>query len=288
MNGKPDILKGSYYANPTLDHKNVHEDTLNVHSTYLRSNIWPTEVDCPGFEKAYKALASFMTEIGKRLAKACDHLVASHSNTVSIEKLITTSHCSKARLLHYFPPSDHLVSIASESQEMGEGESGEDGQDTWCGEHVDHSLLTALCPGMYLFHPVQTHSSKRLQPLIVPPPTSSAGLYIRTRAGQTIKASIPSDCMAFQTGEALQLLTQNRLRATPHYVAACGTGPTLDSTLHVIRKKVQADESWKNVTEGAVSRETMAVFLQPDISAVIGEDGESFGAFTERIVGSHY
>lgn len=86
---------------------------------------------------------------------------------------------------------------------------------------------------------------------------------------------------AFQTGEALELLTGGKLAATPHFVSG-NSGPT------------QSGE--------AVSRETFAFFLQsvhfsgdiimlivrPDVDDVIGPDGETFGAFTKRIIGRHY
>lgn len=94
--------------------------------------------------------------------------------------------------------------------------------------------------------------------------------------------------MAFQTGEALQLLTRNQLKATPHYVAACTEGAILPSVISTIDKKIREDVAWKDVQEGVISRETMAVFLQPDVDAVIGADGETFGQFTKRILESHY
>jgi hypothetical protein len=98
-------------------------------------------------------------------------------------------------------------------------------------------------------------------PQAVPSPSTSAGLYIypRTASGQprpeAVKVSIPADCLgksslnqwhgtdevAFQTGEALELLTGGKLAATPHFVSG-NSGPT------------QAGE--------AVSRETFAFFLQ--------------------------
>src|SRR6195952_1231750 len=93
---------------------------------------------------------------------------------------------------------------------------------------------------MYLFHPEAGGS-----PEVTSPPDSSAGLWVCPRNGsKSVKVSIPRDCLgsffslslqlgssfrrisynlpqtAFQTGEALQLLTNNRLSATPHFVRA--------------------------------------------------------------------
>jgi hypothetical protein len=137
---------------------------------------------------------------------------------------------------------------------------------------------------MYLFHP---SSAVGVDPLGVPAPTASAGLFIHTRAGKTVKASFPADCLAFQTGEALQLLTEGRLQATPHFVAAGSDGTILSSVRQVILDKIAEDDEWKGVTEGTISRETMAVFLQPDIQAKLS-DSETFGQFTKRILEEHY
>jgi isopenicillin N synthase-like dioxygenase len=85
---------------------------------------------------------------------------------------------------------------------------------------------------MYLDH---TES----EPKIVPAPDPKAGLWIcpRRKAAEPIKVSIPADCLAFQTGEALQLLTGGKLAATPHFVRA-------------------------GQDASSVSRETFAFFLQ--------------------------
>lgn len=86
--------------------------------------------------------------------------------------------------------------------------------------------------------------------------------------------------LAFQTGEALELLTAGKLAATPHFVSG-NAGGSADPT----------------------SRETFAFFLQcvasrpprssrltirPDVDDVIGPDGETFGQFTKRIIERHY
>lgn len=110
-------------------------------------------------------------------------------------------------------------------------------------------------------------------------PNPKAGLYIyprqdlpahaaeeeigRTLRGHAsvapVKVRIPPDCLAFQTGEALQVLTQGRLSATPHYVAS---------------------------GKQAASRETFAFFLQPDVDDSLGS--ETFGELTKRVLARHY
>lgn len=102
-------------------------------------------------------------------------------------------------------------------------------------------------------------------PKKVPPPSPTSGLYIYPRQSpaqtgrlpEALKVSIPEDCLgehfdprmsftslttrcsAFQTGEALELLTGGKLAATPHFVSGSTGG-----------------------SDTPVSRETFAFFLQ--------------------------
>lgn len=95
-------------------------------------------------------------------------------------------------------------------------------------------------------------------------PSTQSGLYIRSRGKELTKVSIPLDCLAFQTGEALELATEGRLLATPHCVRV-GAGEDSES----------------------VSRETFALFMQPDTDRLIGPN-ETFGQFSKRIFNEHY
>lgn len=121
------------------------------------------------------------------------------------------------------------------------------------------------------------------------------------------------NCLALQTGETLELLSSNRLAATPHFVNS--TASTLGrAALETIERHKAQDESWRAVERGTVSRETLAVFLQvgailesslaqqmcpliahtvlsglqPDNHEVVSSEGETFGAFTERVNKRHY
>ena len=76
--------------------------------------------------------------------------------------------------------------------------------------------------------------------------------------------SIPVDCLAFQTGEALELATAGKLRATPHCVRV-GAGEGADK----------------------VSRETFALFMQPNTNQQLSAS-EDFGQFSKRIFKEHY
>ena len=64
----------------------------------------------------------------------------------------------------------------------------------------------------------------------VGPPSPDAGLYIHARGGEVTKVSIPKGALAFQTGEALEICTEGRLRATPHLVKAGSWTPNAADT----------------------------------------------------------
>jgi hypothetical protein len=51
-------------------------------------------------------------------------------------------------------------------------------------------------------------------------PDAAAGLYIKTRSGQTVRAPIPPGSLAFQIGECAQIQSGGALQATPHWVQA--------------------------------------------------------------------
>ena len=101
-------------------------------------------------------------------------------------------------------------------------------------------------------------------PTVVESPSPTSGLHIRTRGGEVKNITIPPDCLAFQTGEALEQVTDGRLRATPHCVRV-GVGKDSDR----------------------ISRETFAVFMCPNADQQISST-ENFGQFSKRIFDEHY
>ncbi|KAI0343993.1 Clavaminate synthase-like protein [Trametopsis cervina] len=252
MNGKPDTLKGSYYANPVVDEPNVSPIIREAYPEYYGKNIWPTEdiTEVQGFEQAFKDLGRFVFGVGCELAVACQPFASTYlsDSSLSLSGLIQSSQTAKARLLHYFPPSPETPLPADDEP-----------IDSWCGFHLDHSLLTGLCSAMYL-----KTSAGASEPVVVGSPSPASGLYIRTRGGDLTKVTIPSDCLAFQTGEALELATAGKLRATPHCVRV-GASADSDTT----------------------SRETFALFMQPNTDQPLSTK-ENFGQFSKRIFDEHY
>ena len=143
-----------------------------------------------------------------------------------MEHVVRTSTTTKARLLHYFPASP--VTAKTDQGAM------DDEDDDWCATHVDHGCLTGLTSAMYLDDEYST-----LQDELPIPPDPAAGLYIRSRVGTDVKVSIPRGCLAFQTGEALELITRGRFRAVPHVVRGVrqGSRKVARNTLAVFTRK---------------------------------------------------
>jgi len=94
-------------------------------------------------------------------------------------------------------------------------------------------------------------------------PDPSAGLYIKSRTGETVQVKIPRDCIAFQTGEALERITAGRFKAVPHFV-----------------RGVRA-----SVSDGKIARNTLAVFTQPNLGEEVDiKQHLTFGEFARGIV----
>ncbi|POR36131.1 hypothetical protein TPAR_03670, partial [Tolypocladium paradoxum] len=94
-------------------------------------------------------------------------------------------------------------------------------------------------------------------------PDPSAGLYVKSRAGETVQVRIPRDCIAFQTGEALERITAGRFKAVPHFVRGLRA----------------------SVGDGRVARNTLAVFTQPNLGEEVDmEQHLTFGDFARGVV----
>lgn len=259
--GRYDTLKGSFYVNcaPGFEDQSM-QTKLNTQfpgfPEYTASNLWPQEDILPGFEGVLRDLCNLIIDTAVQVAKACDRYAEAKISDYKpgyLEYVVRTSVSTKARLLHYFParPNDDDTSAATTDE------------DDWCATHLDHGALTGLTSAMFVDESAQlTTASAASTPLqeLDRSPDPQAGLYIRARTGETTKVSIPRDCLAFQTGEALEVITKGQFRAVPHFVrgAAAGEG-------------------------GAVARNTLALFTQPNLWEMV-DDTRDFAAFAREIV----
>ena len=285
--GHYDSLKGSYYVNcafyqnpalqsaPSAEFPNFPE--------YTAPNIWPPETLLPGFKKTFVELCALIIDTAALVARACDRYASANIEDYDngyLEHVVRTSLTTKARLLHYFPPEPILQSPDADT-------STPEDEDSWCATHLDHGCLTGLTSALYIdefTYPPQlgppsipsfstnpetslTHSPSLKLPLpSLPSSDSAAGLYIRSRTGTTTKVNIPPDCLGFQTGEALEVITKGKFRAVPHFVK----GPKLDTD------------------STRIARNTLAVFTQPNLRAVVDkEHGTTFAEFAKGVVARH-
>lgn len=261
--GQHDTLKGSYYVNcsPSFAETLVQGKLAEKYPSfpeYTALNIWPDERLLPGFSNAFVELCTLIIEVATLVARACDQYAEAKIEGYQkgyLEHVVKTSHVSKARLLHYFPsPSDRFGV-----------ESTDD--DDWCATHKDHGCLTGLTSAMFVDEDVNPPNiTDQFIPIpeLDGPPDPRAGLYIHSRTGTVVKATVPKDCLAFQTGEALELITKGKFKAVPHFVrgAALGKG-------------------------GKIARNTLAVFTQPNLWEKV-DDHRDFAAFARQIVdGNH-
>jgi isopenicillin N synthase-like dioxygenase len=258
--GRYDTLKGSYYVNCAPGFEKEQKTVAEKYPSfpeYTAPNVWPSEELLPGFEATFKELCTLIIDIAALVARACDKYAEANIEGYTkgyLEHVVKTSVSTKARLLHYFPsPSS-----------QGEATNGaDDDEDDWCATHLDHGCLTGLTSAMFVDEEVnkpQTGSSFSPLEELDRSPDPKAGLYIHSRTGVTTKVAIPRDCLAFQTGEALEIITKGRFKAVPHFVRGAGPG-----------------------VGGKVARNTLAVFTQPNLWEKV-DDKRDFAAFAKEIV----
>lgn len=275
-NGQVDTLKGSFYANcafyvdPSLScAKPTAEFSAENFPEYLSPNLWPADTAIPGFQETFENLCRIIIDTAVLVARACDKYAEKEIPAYTpgyLEHVVKTSTTTKARLLHYFPaePEDSKP----QAEEM---------DDDWCATHLDHGCLTGLTSAMFINEtkqspeiPTSNGYTPRYLPALEELPSSpdpTAGLYIQSRSGKVVQVKIPKDCIAFQTGEALQRITKGKFKAVPHFVRG-------------VRPGFSDGENG-----GSIARNTLAVFTQPNLGETVDADqGITFGEFARGIV----
>ena len=258
--GQYDTMKGSYYIGVMSSdlQTSIHDASPENRPSLAIPNIWPPEHLLPGFRKTFEDLCTMIIDIALLVARACDQFAAKYVHAYTsglLERIVKESMTIRARLLHYFPPQPAPSSLSLPSS--GEIASTEDNDDdSWCALHVDDGCLTGLTSALFVDEssplPPSTQGVTALDS-----PDPLAGLYIRSRTSSVVKVNIPADCLAFQTGSALELMTGGALKAVPHFVRGPG---------------VEANKG------RAVARNTLAVFTQPNSDEVVDmKTGMTFG-----------
>lgn len=284
--GRYDTLKGSYYAQP------IHDAELEAKARRLypdvpeftSANVWPSDEVLPGFEAVFEELCRLVVDVAGVVARNCDRFgVARLEGYVygTLEKIVRGSVSTKARLLHYFPPPK--LDVRGEEERP---DSAMAIDDDWCATHKDLGALTGLTCQMFVdeaAHPPERRGDGSLPELqeLEKHPDPLAGLWIQDRAGRRTQVHIPRDCLAFQTGEALELITRGAFKAVPHFVRGklfpfCSTwGAVADLYVFAGARPEKA---------GQIARNTLAVFTQPNLWEMVDEtrDFAALGQFTIR------
>lgn len=281
-NGQVDTLKGSFYANcafyqdpaltcapPTGEHSEA------TFPEYLSPNLWPSEAVLPGMRAAVEALCTLIIDVAVLVAGACDkyaeHEIPGYP-AAYLQRMVSSSMTTKARLLHYFPEPEAAPTPAPTSASGNAGAGADDGDD-WCATHLDHGCLTGLTSAMFVDEAAadpavpcfETDLPETLAPLaeLDASPDPAAGLYVKSRTGATVQVKIPRECIAFQTGEALERITAGAFKAVPHFVRGART----------------------RGSGRRVARNTLAVFTQPNLGEEVDRVQHiTFAEFARGIV----
>lgn len=274
-------MKGSYYINcafyqnPEL--QNAPADDFPDFPQYTAPNIWPPPQHLPTFRKSVEDLCTLIIDTAALVARACDRYALANIEGYKegyLEHVVKTSLTTKARLLHYFPSNgageDDAKQGTNGTAPDADAAADDAEDDDWCATHIDHGCLTGLTSAMFVDEAANDLASPALASSPISElPTSTdpeAGLYIRSRTGEVVKVNIPKDCLAFQTGEALELITQGKFRAVPHFVKGART----------------------NTGTGArIARNTLAVFTQPNLGEFV-QPGKTFADFAKEVVARTY
>ncbi|KUI54680.1 hypothetical protein VP1G_02033 [Cytospora mali] len=264
-NGQVDNLKGSFYANCAfyIDPKltcapPTGEYTEKNFPEYLSPNIWPGEAVLPGMAASVESLCRLIIDVAVLVAGACDKFAEQEIPgypEAYLQRMVSSSMTTKARLLHYFPEPA--------------------ANDDWCATHLDHGCLTGLTSAMFVDESTADPAMPKfepslpeaLQPLDELPasPDPAAGLYVKSRTGETVQVRIPRDCIAFQTGEALERITGGKFKAVPHFVRGTRAAASGGSS--------------------RIARNTLAVFTQPNLNEEVDREQHiTFGEFARGIV----
>lgn len=73
--GRPDLAKGSFYANPCHDAPFAHDpEAEKAHLSFAHPNIWPDDAaaSLSGFSREFKALGQAVVRVGALVGRHCD------------------------------------------------------------------------------------------------------------------------------------------------------------------------------------------------------------------------
>ena len=141
QSGSYDTLKGSYYVNCAFyQGKGVTVPSSIGFPEFTAPNVWPDETALPGFQDAIEELCTLIIDVAVLVARACDQYAVAnieHYEPGYLEHVVKSSMITKARLLHYFPPTASFKSIQAANIDSCAPVSTEQDYDSWCATHID-------------------------------------------------------------------------------------------------------------------------------------------------------
>jgi len=219
-----DGARSGLYFHPVTDTPgDCLPDGIDPEPTFYTPNLWPDN-GLPELRERARAAMPALVEAGRQLALAVDRRCQAAFEGYrpgTLASLVGAPEaCNhKCRLICYHEYS---------SEEQRAKNKG-----MWAPPHKDTCLLTALVPGIFL---------DREGEKIGPCPDPEVGLYVRDRRGAIAQISPPlgaGECLFFQVGEALQIVSGGLYHATEH----CVRGPP--------------------AAQAGYYRSSLAVFFQP-------------------------
>lgn len=173
--GTYDMAKGSFYMNPFFA------------STNENPNVYPSSLQ-PQLEERLMTMTRFMSKVGSWVGTLCDLYLQRETGSVGalddpwiISKSLVSGLAVKARLLYYFPKTEH-----NHDEKDVSGVAFDD----WCGQHKDHGSITALLPGMLCEHNNSKSDGSSTESSDPYPPL----LYIETRQRELVHARLGESC----------------------------------------------------------------------------------------------
>mmetsp|Transcript_32162 Transcript_32162/g.88870 ORF Transcript_32162/g.88870 Transcript_32162/m.88870 type:complete len:380 (+) Transcript_32162:93-1232(+) len=174
--------------------------------TFYAQNLWP-DAALPELRPRARDAAPFLVDVGRELALVVDQRLASAIEGYRPRTLVDLAQgaecCNhKCRLICYHE-------YESETQRK-------DAKGMWAPPHKDTGLFTVLVPGVFF----DSDGAQRLPAC----PDPEVGLYVRSRRGAITQISAPAgsgECLFFQLGEAMQIVSGGLYHATEH----CVRGP---------------------------------------------------------------
>ncbi|KAE9073986.1 hypothetical protein PF005_g25280 [Phytophthora fragariae] len=169
-------------------------------------------------------LGQLIVDTGVLVAHPCDKLMESKCPGFEKDKLhriISAGNCSKARYvggvcMRYgnsgvdghelmLTGAYQVAALLCDGEQIAAKNAAPSLKDSfvWCGWHSDHDTLTGV-------QAVLTDSTGTA----VPNPDPQAGLYVKNRRGEILKANIPPGYLVYPIGETSQILSSGTLQTT--------------------------------------------------------------------------